>query len=157
MARARMRSQPADHTLQATALVHEAYARLAKRGIAPRDDVGFMFAAARAMRDILVESARARQRANRRNWGDLGCGMPASVADLESTDPDGSLTLALEEAMRTLEHQEPDLAAVVRLRFFVGLSGERTAAALALSPRQVDRLWSYARARLFGLLKCELR
>lgn len=151
-----MRSQPAHHTLQATALVHETYARLARRGITAHDHAGFVFAAARAMRDILVESARARQRQQSRHRDAVGRRMPVSVAELESADPDGSLTLAVDAALSTLEREAPDLAAVVRLRFFGGLSGDQTAEVLTLSPRQVDRLWTYARARLFGLLKDEL-
>jgi len=95
------------------------------------------------MRRILIDHARAKGAAKRRPpSGEL-----LSVVDLaEQRDPDQ--ILALDQALRRLEEAEPEVAAVVRLRFFAGLSGEATAEALSISPRQVDRLWAYARAWL---------
>ena len=73
--------------------------------------------------------------------------LPASLVDLAAQD-DAERILAIDDAICRLEREEPDVAAVVRLRFYAGLTIDETAATLSLSPRQVDRLWSYARARL---------
>jgi RNA polymerase sigma factor (TIGR02999 family) len=95
------------------------------------------------MRRILIDHARAKGAAKRR----APKADPLSVADLaEHQDPDQ--ILALDRALERLQSAEPEVAAVVRLRFYAGLSGDETAEALAISPRQVDRLWAYARAWL---------
>lgn len=150
MARNQMARERADHTLQATALVHEAYLRLVgEQPLAWTDRRHFFFAASRAMQQILVEHARARCRVKR---GGGGSGprrrMPLDILDLaHESDPDE--ILALNEAFCRLEMEEPEAAAVVRMRFFAGLNGDETASALAVSPRQVDRLWAFARAWLY--------
>jgi len=144
IAQQRMGSENSGHTLQATALVHEAYLRIGQdRRLPFRDRAHFFATAAEAMRRILIDHARAKGAAKRRPpSGEL-----LSVVDLaEQRDPDQ--ILALDQALRRLEEAEPEVAAVVRLRFFAGLSGEATAEALSISPRQVDRLWAYARAWL---------
>jgi RNA polymerase sigma factor (TIGR02999 family) len=139
-----MASENGGHTLQATALVHEAYLRIGQdRRVPFRDRAHFFATAAEAMRRILIDHARAKGAAKRRP--------PApellSVVDLaEQRDPDQ--ILALDAALRRLEAAEPEVAGVVRLRFFAGLSGDETAEALGISARQVDRLWAYARAWL---------
>jgi RNA polymerase sigma factor (TIGR02999 family) len=144
IAQQRMSTENTGHTLQATALVHEAYLRIGQdRQLPFRDQAHFFATAAEAMRRILIDHARAKGAAKRRP--------PAaellSVVDLaEHRDPDQ--ILALDRALKRLEEAEPEVAAVVRLRFFAGLSGDETAEALAVSPRQVDRLWAYARAWL---------
>jgi RNA polymerase sigma factor (TIGR02999 family) len=155
IARQRMDGERRDHTLQATALVHEAYLRVVgDQNVEWASRAHFFAAAAEAMRRILIEHARARGRVKR--GGDSG-GRPArrvalNVLDLAEESEPGEF-LALEEQIRRLETDEPDVGAVVRLRFFAGLSGDDTAAALGISPRQVDRLWAYARAWLHRALE----
>lgn len=140
-----MASENAGHTLQATALVHEAFLRIGSDRTVPFENRGHFFAAAaEAMRRVLIDHARAKGAAKR---GGGAAKVPLSVADLAS-DCDPAEILALDEALARLEKQEPEVADVVRLRFFAGLSGDETAEVLGVSPRQVDRLWSYARAWL---------
>ena len=148
LARQRMASQPADHTLQATALVHQAYLRLV--GGKQIDYAGrshFFFAAAEAMRQILIDHARAR--AAPKHGGGRRRLQIQSVLDLAAADeariPE---ILALDEALSRLQQQSPDTAAMVRLRFYAGLSVDETAQALGVSPRTVKRDWTFARAWL---------
>lgn len=144
VAQQRMAGENPGHTLQATALIHEVFLRIGQdRRVPFRNRAHFYAVAAEAMRRILVDHARAKGAAKRRRpEGEL-----LSVVDLaEQHDPDQ--IEALNRAMERLEAQEPEVASVVRLRFFAGLSGEETAEALGISPRQVDRLWAYARAWL---------
>lgn len=155
IARARMREERRDHTLQATALVHEAYLRLVgDRPVQWSGRAHFFHAAAEAMRRILIEHARARGRLKRGGSpdGKAPKRVPLSIVDL-AAEAEGEEILALDEAIRRLEEEEPQVAQVVRLRFFAGLGVDETADALGLSPRSVDRLWAYARARLFRLLE----
>ena len=146
LAERRMALERAGHTLQATALVHEAYMRLAgARNVRWAGRAHFYHAAAEAMRRILVEHARARGRVKR------GAGarrVPIDILDL-AEDGDRDEILALDEALRRLEAHTPQIAAVVRLRFFAGLSVVETAEALSMSERSTERAWSYARAWLF--------
>jgi len=145
LARRRMAAQPPDHTLQATALVHEAYLKLVGgRDVRWADRSHFFFAAAEAMRQILIDGARGRGRLKR---GGGRTRSPLSVADL-AAEQDGDQILAVDEALCRLEAQWPDVAAVVRLRFFAGLSVEETAGALDVSERTVHRQWTYGRAWL---------
>lgn len=144
IAQQRMTSENTGHTLQATALVHEAFLRIGHdRKLPFRDRAHFFAVAAEAMRRILIDHARAKRTSKRQ---------PAksellSVADL-ANHPDSDQILALDAAFQRLEMAEPEVAAVVRLRFFAGLSVDETAASLGVSPRQVDRLWAYGRAWL---------
>lgn len=146
-----MRGERAGQTLQATALVHEAYVRLLGERESWQGRAHFFHAAARAMRQLLIERAREKGRIKRGGDGAAGSG-PKKVAvnlfDLAAEAPADEI-LALDEAMTALESRDPDVAAVVRLRFYAGLTVDETALALGVSPRQVDRLWSYARAVLF--------
>jgi len=145
IAQQRMNEEGAGHTLQATALVHEAFLRLGRDRVAPFEQRAHFFAAAaEAMRRILIDHARAKGAAKR---GGGAAREPLSVLDL-AADSDPQEILALDEALVRLEKAEPDAAAVVRLRFFAGMSGDDTAAALGISARQVDRVWAYARAWL---------
>ena len=146
LARRRMAEERAGHTLQATALVHEAYLKLMGGDDAPwQDRRQFFFAAAEAMRQILIDHARARSGLKR---GGGRKRVPLSVVDLAADDQIPEI-LALDEAVSRLEKESPDVAAVVRLRFYAGLSVGETAEALGISPRTVKREWTYARARLF--------
>jgi RNA polymerase sigma factor (TIGR02999 family) len=141
------------HTLQATALVHEAYLRLAGAGIPWSSPAAFYTAAAEAMRRILIEHARKRNRIKR--GGDarrLDLDL-SHVAELDDTDPDR--IVALDDAFRRLEGADPRAASVVALRFYAGLTIEQTAAALGLSERTVKREWEFARAWLFECLAKE--
>lgn len=147
MASRKMRQERPDHTLQATALVHEAYLRLVDRTQVQRWESRWQFftAAAEAMRRILVERARARGRIKR--------GGHAQRVDLESLEltvhePPDEL-IALDEALRELACEHPDKAKLVNLRYFGGLTHEEAAAALGVSPSTADRHWAYARAWLY--------
>jgi RNA polymerase sigma factor (TIGR02999 family) len=133
-------------TLQATALVHEAYLRLLGPDQSPRwNGLGHFFAAAaEAMRRILIESAR-RRRAEKRGGGmareeldESGIVAPEAPDDL----------LALDEALEKLAQIDPLAAQLVKLRYFAGLTIPQAAGMLDISPRTADRLWAYARAWL---------
>lgn len=138
-------------TLQATALVHEAYLRLVgARPEQPWDSRGHFFAAAaEAMRRILINQARDKGRQKRgggRERVDLD---RLSVADQASEDE----MLALDEALQRLERQNKPCAALVKLRFFTGLTMEEAAAALGIAPRTAHRYWTFARAWLYDALR----
>jgi RNA polymerase sigma factor (TIGR02999 family) len=149
LARHRMADERAGHTLQATALVHEAYLRIiGDKGAGWASRGHFFHAAAEAMRRILIEHARGKGRLKR---GGDGRRVPLGLVDL-ATEGDPTEILALDEAVRRLEVCSPDVAAVVRLRFYAGLSVEETAETLGISPRSVKRDWAYARAWLFQQL-----
>lgn len=150
IAQNRMKEERREHTLQATALVHEAYARLVGAGeIEWHNRAHFFFAAGEAMRRILIEHARARARVKRGGAeGKAAKRVPLDIVDL-ATDQDPEDVLAFEEAFRRLEEKEGRVAAVVRLRLFSGLSIDETAKAMGLSPRTVDTDWAFARAWLF--------
>lgn len=146
LARSRMNGERAEHTLQATALVHEAYMRLVGVEDAPRwDGRGHFFAsAAEAMRRILID--RARQRASLKRGGDRG---RVELSDEPATmlqNPED--VLAVDEAIKKLEARDARKAQVVVLRFFAGLSIEETAAAMGLSLSTVKNEWAFARAWL---------
>lgn len=150
IARARMQEERAGHTLQATALVHEAWLRLSKRadGSSGIPDASFYDAAAIAMRRILIEHARSKGRLKRGGDRDR---TPIDVVDL-AVEHDPREILAVEEAVRRLEAEDPDAARVVNLRFFAGLDVRETARALGISERTVAREWEYARAWLHRAL-----
>ena len=133
------------HTLSATALVHEAYLKLVgPREVSWASRGHFYAAAAEAMRRILLDHARSRERrgGQPRPLAELG-----DVAALSSAD--SAQILAVDEAFERLESEDQQAAAVVRLRFFAGLSVDEAAKALGLSPRTAARLWTYARAVLY--------
>jgi RNA polymerase sigma factor (TIGR02999 family) len=154
IAQQRMSGERTGHTLQATALVHEAYVRLmGDRPVEWANRAHFFYAAAEAMRRILIEHARARGRVKRggREGGRVRVD-PMSVVDL-ATETDPETILSLDEALRRLEQEDGELAAIVRFRFYAGLSIEDTAAALGMSPATLKRRWSFARAWLFEQLR----
>jgi RNA polymerase sigma factor (TIGR02999 family) len=146
LAAARMASEAPNHTLQPTALVHEAYLRLVGGADRPGwDGRGHFFAAAaEAMRRILVESAR------RKNTLKHGAGRGRAAFDLANlADPERPAeVLAVDEALAALAAADPQAADLVRLRYFVGLSVPEAAQVLNLSTRSAERLWTYARAWL---------
>jgi RNA polymerase sigma factor (TIGR02999 family) len=140
-------------TLQATALVHEAYIRLVGLDQAQRwDSRGHFFAAAaEAMRRILIDSARRKARpkhGGERNRIDLDEAI--SVAD-----PPADQLLALDEALTKLSAAEPIKAELVKLRFFAGLTISEAAEVLGISVATAERYWTYARVRLFCALNEE--
>ena len=133
-------------TLQATALVHEAYLRLV--GSQAQDwksRTRFFTAAAEAMRRILIENARRKHRL--RHGGSLQK-VDLDDADLAIDEPPEDL-IALDEALARLAEHEPAVADLVKLRYFAGLTLEQTAEILGCSRRTADRHWAYARAWLF--------
>jgi len=149
IARRAMAGERPDHTLQATAVVHEAFLKLVgDREIPWTSKAHFYVAAAEAMRRVLLDHAKARGRIKR------GGGRPPAaltdIADLATRD--SSEVLMFDEAFRRLESESPEAAAIVRLRFFAGLGVEHTAEALGVSTSTVDRRWAFARAWLFRQL-----
>lgn len=144
MAAARLSRERQGHTLQATALVNEAYLRLAPGDQDWENRAHFFGSAARAMRRILVDHARRHQaskrggEAQRVTFEDLAIAAPESEVDL----------LALDDALDALAQDEPRLAEVVHLRFFAGLGIAETAEILGTSPATVKRDWTFARAWL---------
>ena len=145
-ARRALRNQPDGHTLQPTALVNEAYLRLANRpGSGAESRSHFLAVAALVMRAVLVDHARARQSAKR--GGDAP---PLSIgaADGVAAAGNGVDVVALDEALDRLAARDARKARVVELRYFVGLSIEETAKALDASPATVRRDWATARAWL---------
>jgi RNA polymerase sigma factor (TIGR02999 family) len=146
LARRRMAEERVDHTLQTTGLVHEAYLRLQSGGQVHWSSRGqFFIAAAEAMRRILIEHARSRGKLKR---GGGHRRVLFNVLDLAAEEQIPEI-LALDEAVGRLEEVSPEVATVVRLRFYAGLSVEETAEAMGVSPRTVKREWTYARAVLY--------
>ena len=140
-----IRRERPGQTLQATALVHEAYLRLAGAGTPWTDERHFVGIAARSMRQILVERARARGAQKR--WAGLDrVTFTASLA--AATDPETMLP-AIDEALTRLETIDPEQAKLVELRYFMGLGIEETADVLGISPATLKRRWALARAWLF--------
>jgi RNA polymerase sigma-70 factor (ECF subfamily) len=145
LAAAYMRRERPGQTLQATALVHEVYLRLAGAGAPWNDERHFVGIAARSMRQILVERARARGAQN--PWAGLN---RVSMTDaLAVASEPVAMLPALDEALTRLEQIDAEQARIVELRYFAGLSIEDTAAALGISPATLKRRWALARAWLF--------
>src|SRR5262249_25279564 len=136
-------------TLQATALVHEAYLRLVGSGDPGWNSRGHFFAAAaEAMRRILVEQAR-RKRRRRHGGGRRRVALAHADAVAAGRLDD---VLAVDQALDRLAAEQPEVAAVVKLRYFAGLTAEQAAAALGISLRTANRHWAYAKAWLFRAL-----
>ena len=151
LAAARLANEKAGHTLQPTALVHEAYVRL-MGGPQPQDWDGrghFFAAAAEAMRRILVESAR---RKLRERHGGGRKRLTLDDLDLAAEAAEDDELVALSEALDKLAAVNPRAADLVKLRFFAGLSGREAAGVLNISPRKADQVWAYARAWLLDRL-----
>jgi RNA polymerase sigma factor (TIGR02999 family) len=150
IARRRMTEERGAHTLQATALVHEAWMRLVgDQKLTWEARSRFYVAASEAMRRVLLDHAR-RRGAQKRGAG-RQVELPENV-DL-GAEADLDRALALDEALTRLEQEDARAAEIVRLRFFAGLDVEEVAALLATSRRTVLREWAFARARLCELLE----
>jgi RNA polymerase sigma factor (TIGR02999 family) len=151
LAAQRLAHEKPGQTLQATALVHEAYVRLIG-GPTNQHWNGrghFFAAAAEAMRRILVDQARRKHRV--RHGGELR--RIDFDSELQISDEADENLLALDEALQRLASEEPEAAEVVKLRYFAGLTIEEVASALGISVRTVNRHWAYARAWLFRQLR----
>lgn len=137
------------HTLQPTALVHEAYLRLVASGDSPRyaDRSHFFRAAATAMRRILVDEARKKNALKRGGAG------RRQELDVLAAPERPEEVMALDEALERLAARNPMHAALVELRYFAGLSGDQAAEALGISPATADRHWQFARAWLFAEIR----
>jgi RNA polymerase sigma factor (TIGR02999 family) len=151
LAARRLACETPGQSLQATALVNEAYLRLFGDGAGQRwEGRGHFFgAAAEAMRRILVENARRKRAAKRGGRGrrlDLDADQLHAPAESEDL-------LALDEALDQLAAAEPQVAELVKLRYFAGLSVPQAAATLGVSPRTADAWWAYGRAWLLGALE----
>ncbi|MDB6053179.1 MAG: polymerase subunit sigma [Verrucomicrobiales bacterium] len=141
----KMSGESAGHTLQPTALVHEAWLRLVGNNDKDWDNRGHFFAAAsEAMRRILVDHAR------KKNSQKRGSGVSHEELDESSivlTVPADEL-LAVNDALDALQAEDSDAAELVKLRYFVGMTMDECASAMNLAPRTAERLWAYARAWL---------
>lgn len=144
VAAAYLRRERTDHTLQPTALVHEAYLKLQRGGIAPSGSVHLLALAASAMRQILVDHARARDAQKR------GGGWERITVDRAVALTDGGVedVIAVHEALGRLATVDPRGSQIVEMRFFGGLSGAEVAEVLGISERWVREEWSHARAWL---------
>jgi RNA polymerase sigma factor (TIGR02999 family) len=153
LAAARLAAEKAGQTLQATALVHEAYLRLVDRE-QPQDWDGrghFFAAAAEAMRRILIN--RARDKARQKRGGDRQrVDLDRIVVADEASEEE---LLAVDDALQELARKNAPCAELVKLRFFTGLTLDEAAAALGISRRTANRYWSFARAWLFDALRPE--
>ena len=145
-----LRSERPDHTLSATAVVHEAYVRLVgQRQVRMEDRAAFFAAAATQMRRILVDHARRRSAA-KRGGHEMRVTLDEEIAAGAGRDLD---LLALDQALEELAAVDPRVAHIVELRFFGGLSLEDTAVAMDLSRRTVVREWALARGWLHQRLE----
>jgi RNA polymerase sigma factor (TIGR02999 family) len=142
-----MASRSGPHTLQSTALVNEAYLRLAaKSTVAWNDRTHFFAVAARIIRSVLVDHARANLTAKRGGGGAITLNLETAATATEPREVD---LLALDETLERLGQLDPQQASIVELRFFSGLSIEETAGVLGISPATVKRDWTIARTWIF--------
>jgi RNA polymerase sigma factor (TIGR02999 family) len=142
LAAGKLAREPNGHTLDATALVHEAYLKLGGEQLFAGKSA-FMRAAAEAMRRVLVDHARAK-RADKRGGGRKRVDLP----DVPVPSDDSAL-VALDDALVEFARVDPQAAELVKLRYFTGLTISEAAETLGISPRTADRTWAYARAWLF--------
>ena len=145
LAAIRLSNEAPGQTLEATALVHEAYLRLLGADASWDNRGHFFAAAAEAMRRILIDRARTKRRKKR--GGTIRRQELRDVDAVCEIPPDE--LLALDEALQKLELEDPAKAALVKLRFFAGLTVEQAASALHISRATADRYWSFARAWLY--------
>lgn len=154
LATAKMNRESSEQTIQPTALVHEAFMRLVgNERSAEWDNRGHFFAAAaESMRRILIEAAR-RRNAEKRGGGRKRLDLSGNEVVVNPDDSD--TLLALDEALIKLENEDPELARLVELRYFAGMTVDQTAEVLKVSPRTVKRNWAYARAWLQRQIEAE--
>jgi RNA polymerase sigma factor (TIGR02999 family) len=153
LAAARMAGQAEAQTLQPTALVHEAWLRLVKDGDRTwRNRTHFFRAAALAMRQILVDRARSKLSQKRGAGGEK---VPLEEADTAFASVDERILL-VDQGLELLEKEAPEIARVVMLKFFGGLSNKEVAAALDIGERSVERQWAYAKAALLRIIQNEI-
>ena len=151
IARQHLRRERAGHTLQTTALINEAYLKLVEQSVSWQSRNHFFGIAARLMRQILVDYARARQRLKR--GGDP---QQISLTAAEDEQEQSADLLALDDALETLAEVDPQRSRIVELRFFGGLTIEETAQVMGISTPTVERGWRAARAWLQTELGCAL-
>jgi RNA polymerase sigma factor (TIGR02999 family) len=149
LAAARLSHEKAGQTLDATALVHEVWIRVGGQGRKWHSRAEFFHAAARAMRRILVERARRKQRRNKLEGGDR---IPLDQIQLACPLPDNDL-LALDEGLTELAGHYPQAALLVELKFFAGLTQIEAAEQLGISRSSADRLWLLARSWLYARIR----
>lgn len=144
LARNYLRRERVDHTLQPTALVHEAYLRLAaQNGVSWRNREHFVSVAAQMMRRVLIDHARGHTRDKR------GGRLKLAIAEIDRVaQAEGDDLIALDEALQRFARLYPQKSRIVELRFFGGLSIEETAGVLQISDSTVERDWKFARAWL---------
>jgi len=145
-----LRGERSNHTLQSTALVHEAYlSLLGGSGADWQDRAHFFSSAACAMRHILVDHARA-ARAQRRGGGAVPAELNEQIVGIENRTEE---ILAVDQALRRLHEISPRQETIVEMRFYAGFTEEEVAEILHLSERTVKREWAVARAWLFGEMR----
>ncbi|HYP29984.1 MAG TPA: sigma-70 family RNA polymerase sigma factor [Blastocatellia bacterium] len=143
IARHHLRGERAGHTLQTTALINEAYLKLVEQSVPWQGREHFFGIAARLMRQVLVDYARARQRLKRGgDWQQI------SITSAEASQGQAADLLALNDALETLTEVDPQRSQIVELRFFGGLTIEETAYVMGISTASVERGWRAARAWL---------
>lgn len=148
LARRQMRGESASHTLQPTALVHEAFLRLlGQREAAWQNRQHFLSVAAQVMRRVLVDHAR-RRRAGKRGGGASGVAISVAAGAISGSAGDPLDLIALDQALARLAELDSRQARIVELRYFGGLSVDETAHVLDLSPATVKRDWQFAKAWL---------
>ena len=153
LASARMARESAGHTLQPTALVHEAWLRLVSEGDRTwQNRAHFFRAAAQAMRRILVDKARNKASIKRGGGRER---LNIDDVELAESPPDDRILL-VDEALAKLEQEDPESARIVSLKFFAGLTNKEVAELLGVTERTVERQWAYAKASLFELIRDEI-
>ena len=146
LAAKKMSQESPGHTLQATALVHEAYIRLVdSEAQSWRSRTHFFYAAAEAMRRVLIENARRKQRI-KHGGGQQRIEIDQAELAIEKSSED---VIALDEALTMLAQKDSIAAELIKLRFFAGLTIDQAGKMLGIPPRTADRYWSYARAWLY--------
>ena len=153
IAAVKMAQEPANQTLQPTALVHEAWLRLSRQEEARWQNRGHFFAAAaEAMRRILIE--RARRKARPKHGGDQQR-VEVDELDIADTTPDEKVLL-VNQALERLKQDDPEKARVVVMKFFGGLTNREVAEAMKVTERTIERQWAFAQAWLFDAIRQEL-
>jgi len=153
LARYQLAGERPDHTLNTTAVVHEAFVRLAGGKTAWSDHAHFLRAASKVMRHLLVDHARKRNAAKRGGGTD-----PLELDEQRyESDDDSVAVLALDNALKDMAENDPRLEGVIECRYFAGLSVKETAEALGMTVRTVERDWQRAREYLVEAMKANLR